>query len=187
MAVNMGMGHLGSQESCLKRKFRWIFRVDGLIGDKDMEVLMPLKGGRPNLGWKEIEAQHIYENIYLPGKPDWKPIQFTLYDHKTSRPHPIMRWVQDAYRPERGEFYPIEEYCFKKQGELLMLDGCGETMESWTIDNMWPQQVNFGELDYGNSEVVTCDVTFRYDRAYIDDVVFGEGCSYEASERGTRL
>lgn len=166
MGVNMGLGPLGKESIGFKRKFRYEFRVEGFIGYKT-EVLFPLKGGRPNLNFKEIEAPHIYENIYYHGKPEWKPLQWTLYEHCPIDNHPIFEWIKRAYNPEYGNFWPAEDNQFKQTGRLEILDGCGNTIEKWKFDNMWPQTANFGEVDYGNSEVITCDVTFRYDRAYL--------------------
>lgn len=164
----MGLGPLGGTDIGFKRKFRYEFRIDKFIGYKT-DVLFPLKGGRPNVSFKEIEAPHIYENIYYHGKPEWKPIQWILYEHCGGelKSHPIFDWIKRAYDPDYGNFWAAEDQQFKQKGRLDILDGCGNVIEKWQFDNMWPQQANFGEVDYGNSEVITCDVTFRYDRAYI--------------------
>jgi hypothetical protein len=56
---------------------------------------------------------------------------------------------------------------FVKSGCYLTLyDGCGEMIEGWVLENVWCQNAEFGELDMQSSEVVTCEVTLRYDRAY---------------------
>jgi hypothetical protein len=149
--------------------------------------LPPLKGARPNLGFKEIEAPHVFENIYFPGRPDWKPIEMVLYDYcidgnHPNGTHPIFQWIRRIYEVNVGYYRPIAanvdvdpsvgssvfgfDVSFKKNGYLDLYDGCGNVIESWRFDNCWPLNANFGELDMGNSEVLTCDVTLRYDRAY---------------------
>lgn len=47
-------------------------------------------------------------------------------------------------------------------GTLDLYDGCGTSMETWKLGHMWPQAVNFGELDYSSSEEVTIELTLRY-------------------------
>jgi hypothetical protein len=55
----------------------------------------------------------------------------------------------------------------KERATLEMYNGCGDVLETWVFENAWPQAVEFGDLDMSSSDVVTCDLTIRYDRAYI--------------------
>lgn len=48
---------------------------------------------------------------------------------------------------------------------LALYDGCGTVMETWTLVYVWPQAINFGELDYSSSEEVTIELTLRYQNA----------------------
>ncbi len=47
-------------------------------------------------------------------------------------------------------------------GRLVLWDGCGIPLEAWLLRNMWPQSVNFGDLDMASSEEVTVELTLRY-------------------------
>lgn len=169
----MGLGVLAAPETIFKRRFRWMFNIEGVCGDQGVNVLPPLKGARPNLAFKNIEVQHLIEDVYLPGKPDWKPINLTLYEicGNNMRGHPVWDWIHQIYQPYEGNYYPIinSNGAFKKTGELELYNGCGNIIESWTFENCWPEQINFGELDMGNNEVVTCDITLKYDRAWKND------------------
>lgn len=51
-----------------------------------------------------------------------------------------------------------------------MLDGCGTVLERWSFEDVWPQSVNFGDLDYSASDESNIDVTFRFSRAKIEGV-----------------
>lgn len=168
--VNMGLGpFVEDPKTCFKRKHRWIFRINDVASD-GIGVLLHQKAARPSLSFKETEVTHMQETIYLPGRPDWKPITMTLYDTKPifsdENFHPVFRWIESYYRPSDGRFrYPAD---FKKDYAFLSLyDGCGNSVEQWNFESVWCQNVEFGELDMGNSEVVTCDITLRYDRAYL--------------------
>jgi phage tail-like protein len=176
----MGMGRLASPDAIFKRKFRWMFYIEtpgasDWIGDErqGISALPPLKGARPSVEFKDIEVQHVIEDIYLPGKPSWKPINLVLYDIcPPSSKHPIWKWILQCYNPEQGRFFAILDNGFKKKCTLELYTGCGTIMETWTFENAWPSQVNFGDLDMSSSEVVTCDITLKYDRAYLVDPNF---------------
>jgi len=161
---------LDDSTTCFKRKNRWLFKIDGISADtKGIDSLPPSKAARPSVSFKELEAQHVTETIYFPGKPEWKPITLSLYDLKRNK-HPIFEWLKQVYDPNgdggNGTYKPSADG-WKKQCTLEMYDGCGNVIETWTFDNAWPQSIEFGDLDMTSSEVLTCEVTLRYDRAYI--------------------
>jgi len=179
--VEMGLGALGG-DVCHKRKYRWRLSIDEL-GVID-EILPPKKSARPNLSFKTIEAQHLNESIHYPGKPDWKPINLTFYEIQHGGDSPIWKWLtagkkkdgkndSGIYDPNASE--PGQQWkarftsTYKFKVKLEMLDGCGEVVETWIYDHAWPENIEFGDLDYGDSEVVTVDVTLRYDRAYVEE------------------
>ena len=74
---DMGLGILNLPNTCFKRKHRWFVKFDDI---DYADILPPNKTARPTLSFKEMEAQHLNETIYFPGKPDWKPINLTLYE-----------------------------------------------------------------------------------------------------------
>lgn len=161
-AQTMGIGVLGNPGTCFKRKFRWLFIVPEISGE-GTNVLPPKSGARPNLSFKEMDAQHINETIYYPVKPDWKPIPLKLYDLKLKK-HPIYEWLLQVYSVQEGRWnYPFR----KKRGLLKLFDGCGYALETWAFDNIYPSEINFGDLSMELSDVVTVDLMLRYDRAYL--------------------
>jgi len=166
---NMGIGVLGGADVCIKRKFRWMFYIDNVVGE-GMNMLPPDKAGRPSLSFKEIEAQHLNETIYFAGKPDWKPIQVTLVDLKTSK-SPVFEWLKNQYDPcdDKGTWKRPGQM-WKRDIRLEMYDGCGEVVEKWIMRNAWPNNIEWSDLDMSQSDYCVIDVTMRYDRAWI------EGC-----------
>ena len=173
MAITMGLGDLGLPSACLLRKFRWLFKIPN-ISASGINTLPPEKGARPSLSFKEIEAQHLNETIYFPGKPDWKPINLVLYDLKKNN-NPIIDWLSNQYNPQQGTWKvgvgKNERDNFKKQTATLeMYDGCGNVQEKWAFENVWPNNIEWGELDMSDSGYVTIDLTLRYDRAYFVNI-----------------
>lgn len=161
---------LDEPNTCFKRKFRWLLRIPDVCSDT-IQTLPPLKGSRPSLSFKEMEVQHTTETIYFPGKPEWKPITLTLYDIKKNQ-HPVFEWIKKLYDPDLGEYKysfddNIKESFKKSEAELAVYDGCGNIIETWIYENIWCQNIEFGDLDMTSSEYLTCDITLRYDRAYI--------------------
>ena len=156
---------LESSKVCFKRKFRWLFKIDGVSSFTN--ALPPEKGARPSLSFKEIEAQHLNEIAYFPGKPDWKPINLTLFDLKMSK-NPVMEWIKKQYDPKSGEWG--RENFKIDTATLELYDGVGDVIEKWIFENVWPNNIEWGELDMADSHYVTIDLTLRYDRAYYEDI-----------------
>lgn len=160
----MSMGTFITSSTVFKRKFRWMFEINGICGDNPISVLPPLKSARPNLSFKDINVEHVIETITFPGKPEWKTINLTLYDLKMGN-HPVFNWIKKLYDPENGTYKMPTN--LKKEATLTMLDGCGKEIEKWKFENAYPQSVEFGELDFSSSDYVTVDLTLKYDRAYV--------------------
>lgn len=155
----------GSSRAC-KRKFRWLLKIDG-ISARGINSLPPLKSARPNLSFKEMEIRHLNENIFIPQKPDWKPISLVLYDLKRNN-HPVFDWIKKVYDPSAGSWNTVVGDSYLKTADLELYDATGNIIEKWVYEHAWPLSVEFGELDMGNSDIVTCDLTLRYARAYIE-------------------
>lgn len=163
-----------------RRKNRWLFSIKNVSADDSAAVstytLPPKRGARPSLSWKEYECQHLTETIYYPFKPDWKPISLTLYDIRCNK-NPVFDWIRltqnisgnggGLYDPQQGIWTPIVPSQMKREGNIQLLDGCGNIVECWTLDNCYPSSVEWGELDMDSSEIITVEVQVRYDRAYI--------------------
>jgi hypothetical protein len=171
----MGLGFgLEKDTFNAKRKFRWLLTIPGISADTgSAKALPPRRGARPSLSWKEYECQHLTETIWYPFKPDWKPITLILYDIGCSG-NVVFDWIKTAdgggegiYDPENGIWTPVVQADLKRDAELEMFDGCGNSMEKWTLENCYPSSIEWGELDMESSDLVCVEVQLRYDRAYI--------------------
>lgn len=180
--TNGGMPDIG-----FKRKNRWRFIIPN-ISASGVNSLPPFRGGKPSISFKEMQGEHLNETIYFPGKPDWKPIALTLYDivkkdeYDVPAENPVFTWLRRAYDPKNCSLWnpclqplPTTATDYNVQGSLKvaqcfleLYDGCGCILEKWVFEHAWPQSVEFADGDMSSNEIVTCDVTLRYDRAYID-------------------
>ena len=57
---------------------------------------------------------------------------------------------------------------YKKNFALKLLDGVGNVVERWNIIGAWPMSVNFGELDYTSSDLVTATMSIRMDECRLE-------------------
>ena len=154
--------------TCYKQKFRWLLKIEN-ISASGTNCLPPSKASRPGLSFKTMEIQHLNEIIYRPTKPDWKPITLTLFDLKKNK-HPVFEWLKKQYDPQNDATWKDPSTAFViPRVTLEMLDGCGSVVEEWILENVWPESIEFGDLDMGTSEYCTCDLSLRYDRAYINN------------------
>lgn len=163
-----------------KIKYRWLFKIGGIsaLDENGVKCLPPRRSSRPNLGWKEQDFQHLTEQIYFPLKPTWETVELTLFDIcRGENRNVVFDWISLAggsqgtpgfYDPQSGTFNPIVDSQLKREGTLEMYDGCGNILESWTLENCYPQHIRWGELDMDSSDIVTCECTIRYDRAYVN-------------------
>jgi hypothetical protein len=160
---------------CLKRKFRFLFEISDItsiyngtpnFGDVS-KMMPPERAARPSLSIKEIDAVHLNETIYYPGRPEWKPLQVTLFD--VMRTNPIWDWLSKFYDPNTGA-YKISSngiHNLKKVARVYILDGQGNECERWLYYGAFPTEIEFGELDMTDPDMVKVTLTLRYDRAVV--------------------
>ncbi len=174
-----------------KRKNRWMFTIQPYIGI-EASMLPPSKGARPNMSFKEYSAEHLHETIYFPGKVEWQTVELSLYDVKCDQ-NPIYDWMLKAYNPDPdNDFYgpaldDNPQNQFKVDADVVLYDGCGNVLETWTYMNAYPAKIDWGDLDMGSNEITMVDLTLRFDRAYRVQNQAARGRVGGASSPPTRL
>lgn len=167
---------LEKTDFCIKRPNRWLFVIPGVAADDTpgVDALPPEKSARPSVSFKEMEVKHLIEDVYYPVKPEWKSFSVTLFDIK-KKSHPVFGWLKTVYDARDGKFLPANQKSliqqkdrFIKECRLNLFDGCANLIESWIYEDAWPQAINFQTLDMGSSGYLTCEITIRYARAYIE-------------------
>jgi len=172
--INMGLYNTNLR---FKRQMRFAFLIEGVSMYGGLDVKIAYKAQRPNISFKEIALEHLTETIYMPGKVEFKPIQITLYDTYNpalNKENPIFKWIESYYYPEAAVYRFATQNPnagqaadqFKKTAYLNMYDGSGCLVESWEFQNAWPQDINFNEVDYSSNDVMSIDLTLRYDRCF---------------------
>lgn len=165
--INMGMGRLGDPGVIHKRKFRWTFEVDrgtrGRVPASFVKV-----AARPNLTVEETEINFLNAKRFIPGKGTFETMTITYYDVSITEGGTdnigLWNWLLDVY--DFSDSVTLRQSsvrdCYSGTGIVAMYDGCGNALEKWTLKDCWPTAIDFGELDYGVSDVSEIQITLRY-------------------------
>lgn len=168
---DMGLGELAGPDLVFKRKYRWTFEVQPFCGQAIPAHFVKL-ASRPNLTVEETEINFLHGKMWIPGKGSWETITVTYYDIGNGGDGitGLFSWLATVYNftdpvglhqsSKKGS--GIGSGGYSATGSLTLYDGCGVPMELWQLAHMWPQAINFGELDYSSSEEVTVELTLRY-------------------------
>ena len=166
MGIPMGIGQLGFTNTIFKRKFRFTFALDNICGNASRSVPPSFVkvAARPNLSIEETEINFLHAKKWIPGKAHWESITVTYYDVSSALTKPLYDWMASVYNFTD----PINLHMggsalnYAARGFLRMYDGCGTPLETWVLDEVWPTNINFGDVDYATSDEATIEMTLRY-------------------------
>ena len=170
---SMNIGLLGDSKIIIKRKFRYTLTIDtkcppttdsengqsnGHISEHFVKV-----ASRPQLEIEEQELNFLNAVTWIPGKAKWQPLSVTYIDVCHSEMESLYKWIATIYDfTDPTNLTQAEKSDWDGTAILTMFDGCGNPIERWTLGSVWPQSINFGDLDYASSEECTIDLTLRY-------------------------
>lgn len=159
--MNMGIGDLGNPSIIFKRKFRYtleIFTPRGIVPAYFVKV-----ASRPNLQIEETEVNFLNATTWIPGKGKWQPLNVTYYDVSDGYMQSLYDWIATVHDfMDPVKLLNSEKAGWNSNAILNMYDGCGQVLESWYLGSVWPQNIDFGEVDYGNSDIAEINLTLRF-------------------------
>lgn len=139
-----------------KRKFRWIYEIDGL------DAFTLKTGARPQLTFEETVIDWLNTKRYLAGKQTYSDLNITLNDPITpSAAQKTMNWVRLCYEVQTGRMGYASFY--KKDFTLKLLDPQGAVVDRWDFKGGWVKDANWDELDMASSDVMEVKLVVRYD------------------------
>lgn len=162
----MGIGPvgIGAPGTVLKRKHRWSLEVQMNFGGLGIDAFWVKSASRPKINIEETEINFLNDKAYIPGKAVWEPITVTFLDSNRGGAGQVLSWITAIY-----DFSRITSKKMNSKVEnytatvtLKLYDGCGSPMETWTLFDAWPNNADFGELDYSNAEPADISVQLRY-------------------------
>lgn len=180
MAISMGLGKLADPNLIFKRKFRWTLAIQPYCGNVIIPPYFVKVASRPNITIEETEINFLNAKMFIPGKATWETITVTFMDVAAAGVAganqgilPLYSWLASTFNFTEKNSYTQSSQIgspgrggYSADGNLILYDGCGTPIEGWKLQNMFPQSINFGDLDYTSSEECTVEVTLRFNQAY---------------------
>jgi len=161
MATNMGIGELGFANNIFKRKFRYTFELSGshTIPKHFVKIC-----ARPSISIESTEINFLNAKTFIPGKATLEPMSVTYVDVAHNEMQPLYNWLASVYDFTKPStlYQGSKQKDYQCYGTLVLLDGCGEAIEQWNMDHVWPESIDFGDLDYSSSEECTIQLSLRY-------------------------
>jgi hypothetical protein len=153
-----------------KRKNRWILVIN------DINSYTCKKTAKPQYEQGEAEHNYLGHTYYFPGTIKWKELSITVVDPVDN---PVTKKLAEIV--ERSGYHPlsgVNDYGFisKKKAvrelglvKVMQLDADGNPIETWTLHNGWLKDINFGELDYTQDDLVEVEFSIRFDWATLEN------------------
>ena len=181
-----------------KRKFRWLLEFAG------MPQFIVTKVSKPSFSVSSKEHSFLDYEFNFPGKVKWEDVSFTIVDPvQPDSAKTFYGVLKNAGYVIPTDFFNAnnavprtitKQNMTKSLGSRIFLKQLGAQPDSgspvvvaeWEIVNPILTKVSFGDLDYGTEELVTIDVTLKYDWAVLNnqgpgqpfDIVPGAGSPF---------
>jgi hypothetical protein len=167
------------QES--RRTYRWVFRTLGRgQGTFSRQELLHLRSAsRPHIKIDRVTMDHNQEKARFAGKTDWDPCELSWYDIEQNPDisKGIYYWLETV--SDQTTANVSHPSLYKKNAELTMLTGMNTISELWTMYGTWPEDVDWGQLDYQENQIALLKAKMCFDRAVRD-------CQNNAQVLGTQ-
>ena len=143
-----------------KRKFRWVFAIEGL------DSFLMKTAARPNITIAEQEVPFMNSTRYMVGKAKFEAISVTLYDPiAPSGAQQVMEWVRTHFESVSGRAGYADFY--KRDCQLKLLDPVGTVVELWDLKGCFLTNATFGDLDYGAEDMTEISLSIRFDNCVL--------------------
>lgn len=174
--VNMTVAgdNSGGNQGLLMPKLQYRFRVNflniGTSASTQELTKQVIDVTRPSVSFGEITLPVYNSTMYLAGRHEWQPLTVNVRDDASGSVSKLvgqqlqkqMDFVQQASAAS-GQDY-------KFQTNIEILDGGNGTstpivLETWEVYGCFLQAANYNNLAYGSNEVVTIQMSIRFDNA----------------------
>lgn len=178
MAVtqNFGIPATGTTgQATLMPKLQYRFRVtftDLDSGNGTQVTQNVISVGRPSLTHEEVIIDSYNSKTFLAGKHTWEPITLVMRDDMNSD---VVKMIGNQLRSQldhnsQGAQSPGTEHAghvYKFGMKIETLDGssAANPYDTWELVGCYLSNVQYGDLNYGTSDMVQVTATIRYDNA----------------------
>ena len=137
---------------------------------------------RPSVSFGEITIPVYNSTMYLAGRHEWQPLTVNIRDDASGS---VAKLVGQQLQKqmdfvEQASAATGQDYKFQTNIEIL--DGGNGTsapivLETWECYGCFLQSANYNNLNYGSNEVVTIQLSIRFDNAVNSPLTSGVGTS----------
>ena len=139
---------------------------------------------KPSISISETEHTFINHKFYYPGRVDWSDVSVSFVDvvGAGSAADSVLVALaaagydvpSNASAPTTASDANIANYTTVSKhsmsealGSVIItqVNSEGMPVETWTLNNPWIKSINVGSLDYGSEELLSVDISLRYDWA----------------------
>jgi len=155
-----------------QRTNNWTLDVTGLTTDENISITLGLQAFQlPTETSDLIEVYYMNERRQYAGRTMYDGGTLSLTDWIDQGTADVIRaWRKEVYDPYTGKIGIKSKYA--KRGTINLYAPGGETAagkptvtKTWTLINLWPVSVTWGNLDMQSSDKVQIEVQMVYDKA----------------------
>jgi hypothetical protein len=161
-------------------RFRVSFENFGVSNPKTELTKQVMEAKRPSVTFGDITVDAYNSKVKLAGKPEWGDMTVKLRDDASGN---VSRLVGEQLQKQfdfMNQASAAAGIDYKFLTRLEMLDGGNGAstpviLETWEIVGCYLQGVDYGTVNYANNDVVTVDLTIKYDNATQSPIGTGIG------------
>tara|TARA_Y100000310_G_C20645252_1_gene796194 strand:+ start:39 stop:560 length:522 start_codon:yes stop_codon:yes gene_type:complete len=157
-----------------KRQFRWTLQFPGQAGEI-LPTWIIKTANKPKFSVTESSHKYLNHTFYFPGRVEWEEISITLVDPVTPDASmgllALLKGSGYVFPPDQMEGSPVQTIAKFSASTILgdvritQYNQHGGIADEWVLKNSWIKSVDFGALDYESDDLVSIDMTLRYDWA----------------------
>jgi len=182
----MASNFWANENATAKRKYRYVLKVQKTnkgVGPTNtkFESWLISKVTRPSFSITEATHAYLNHTFYFPGRLTWNDVSFTVIDsvNPDSQGQLMGMLAASGYQLPRNIASPAGKGTIDKASSIVdvqieSIDAGGATIDRWTLKNAWILSANLGEYDYSADDLMSFDVTLKYDYATYN-VIGGTG------------
>jgi hypothetical protein len=152
-----------------KRNFRFKVSISQV---KEGSIWYAKTCDKPSFTIETTEHQYLNHTFYYPGAVKWQTVSLQLVDPADpDAAATVAQIVQNSkYKPpgtsgDLGTMTKASAVSALGKVTIIQLDGKGDALETWVLQNAFITEAKFGTLEYGSDDLTTLDLTLQYDWA----------------------
>jgi hypothetical protein len=192
--MTVASDNAGGNQGLLMPKLQYRFRVNflnfGTNNATNELTKQVIDVTRPSVSFGEINIPVYNSTMYLAGRHEWQPLTVNVRDDASGSVSALVgqQLQKQMDFVEQASAATGQDYKFQTTIEIL--DGGNGTatpvvLETWEVYGCFLQASNYNNLAYSSNEVVTIQLSIRFDNAVQSPLSSGVGTSVGRALGGT--